>query len=128
MAFIVKDNNPQYGGQCYFVGTRKMKDPRGRDCEAADFGDKANARQFSTKSQAQEFANHLNKMGNVKQFTVEEVSIYGQQYGRRNVSRTNGFNGFGTLPNPHSQPQPSMHGGFVFDDGMYEEEGGYNGF
>ena len=38
MAYIIKDLNPQYGGQCYFVGTRKIKDPHGRDCEAADFG------------------------------------------------------------------------------------------
>ena len=37
-SFIVRDTNPQYGGQCYFVGTRKIKDPHGRDCEAAVFG------------------------------------------------------------------------------------------
>jgi hypothetical protein len=50
------------------------------------------------------------------QFVVEEDTIYGQQYGRR---RTNGFNGFGRLP----EPQAAQHGGFVWDDGD-----GYNGF
>lgn len=132
MAYIVKDNNPQYGGQCYFVGTRKMRDQQGRQCEAADFGDRANAHQFSNKSEATKFASQLNKMGNTNQFTVEEVSIYGQQYGRRSARQTNGFGGFGTLPNPGGRvPQPAAHGGFVFDDDMYggyEEQGGYNGF
>ena len=40
MAFVIKDTNPQYGGACYFVGTRKIHDPHGRACEAADFGDR----------------------------------------------------------------------------------------
>ena len=115
-SFIVRDTNPQYGGQCYFVGTRKIKDPHGRDCEAADFGGKDNAKRFSSRSDAQGHADHLNKVAGNKQFVVEELSIYGQQYGQR---RTNGFAGYGTLP----QEQPSVHGGF-----RWEEEDGYNGF
>lgn len=118
MAFIVRDTNPQYGGQCYLVGTRKIKDPNGRDCEAADFGDRENAKKFSSKSQANEHAARLNKIANAKQFVVEEVSIYNQQYGRQR--RTNGFGGFGTLP----EAEPSMHGGFNWR----EDKGGYNGF
>jgi hypothetical protein len=115
MAFIVKDTNPQYGGQCYFVGTRKMKDPQGRDCEAADFGARENAVKFNSQSQAQSRADHLNKIAGGKQFVVEELSIYGQQYGRR---KTNGFAGFGTLPQ-----EEAVHGGFrIMDDD------GYNGF
>ena len=89
-SFIVRDTNPQYGGQCYFVGTRKIKDPHGRDCEAADFGGKDNAKRFSSRSDAQGHADHLNKVAGNKQFVVEELSIYGQQYGQR---RTNGFAG-----------------------------------
>jgi hypothetical protein len=116
MAYIVKDTNPQYGGQCYFVGTRKIKDPRGRDCEAADFGDREHAKKFSSRSDASSFVSHMNKIAGRQQFVVEELSIYGQQYGQR---RTNGFAGYGTLP----QEQPSVHGGFRWDDGD-----GYNGF
>ena len=116
MAFIVRDTNPQYGGQCYFVGTRKIKDPRGRDCEAADFGERDNAVKFNSHSEAQSRANGLNKIAGRKQFVVEELSIYGQRYGQR---KTNGFSGFGNLP----QEQP-VHGGFRIMD----ENGGYNGF
>lgn len=116
MAYIVRDTNPQYGGQCYFVGTRKIKDPRGRDCEAADFGDRDHAVKFNSKSSANDRAAMLNKIANAKQFVVEELSIYGQQYGQR---RTNGFAGYGTLPNPSA----AQHGGFVWDD-----SDGYNGF
>ncbi len=118
MAFIVRDTNPQYGGQCYFVGTRKIKDPQGRSCEAADFGDKENAKRFSTKSEANARAQQLNKVAGHSQFVVEELSIYGQQYGRR---KTNGFNGFGHLPSP----EPSMHGGFDWHE---DYDDGYNGF
>ena len=118
MAYIIKDNNPQYGGQCYFVGTRRIKDPQGRDCEAADFGDKASAKRFTSRDGAMERVRDLNKMAGKQQFTIEEDSIYGQQYGRK---RTNGFAGFGRLP----EPQPAMHGGFVWDD---DEDDGYNGF
>lgn len=121
-SFIVRDTNHQYGGQCYFVGTRKIKDPHGRDCEAADFGGKDNAKKFSSRSSAQGQADHLNKVAGNKQFVVEELSIYGQQYGQRRP--TNGFAGYGTLPNGRmGQPAPS-HGGF-----HWEEDGdGYNGF
>ncbi len=115
MAFIVKDTNPQYGGECYFVGTRKMRDPNGRECEAADFGGIENAVRFSTRSSAQDRAAMLNKIANKKQFVVEEYSVYSQKYGQR---KTNGFAGFGSLPQPSQ-----AHGGFVWED-----EGGYNGF
>ena len=118
MAYLIKDTNPQYGGECYFVGTRKIRDQHGRDCEAADFGDRANAKRYARKSDADERAKGLNRMANRNQFVVEEESIYTQQYGRR---RSNGFNGYGTLP----EPQPSAHGGFVWDDG---DGDGYNGF
>ena len=116
MAYIVRDTNPQYGGQCYFVGTRKIKDPQGRGCEAADFGDREHAVKFASRSSANERASMLNKIANAQQFVVEELSIYGQQYGKR---KTNGFAGFGTLP----QEEPHAHGGF-----RWEDEGGYNGF
>jgi hypothetical protein len=118
MAYIIKDLNPQYGGQCYFVGTRRIKDPHGRDCEAADFGARENAKRYTRKPDADERARGLNKMAGHAQFVVEEDTIYGQQYGRR---RTNGFNGFGRLP----EPQAAQHGGFVWDDG---DGDGYNGF
>lgn len=124
--FLIKDTNPQYGGQCYFVGTRKIRDPHGRDCAAADFGDKANAKKFSSKQQAADIANGLNKMAGHKQFIVEEQNIYSQQYGfRRPAQRTNGFTGFGHLPDPHDTPQ---HGGFRFVDEEPSNGGGYNGF
>ena len=116
MAYVIRDTNPQYGGQCYFVGTRKIKDPRGRDCEAADFGDRKHAAMFKSRSSADERAKVLNKIANAKQFVVEEFSIYGQQYGKR---KTNGFAGFGMLP----QEEPQVHGGF-----KWEVENGYNGF
>lgn len=116
MAYIVRDTNPQYGGQCYFVGTRKIRDPHGRQAEAADFGGKENAVKFTTKREAESRASHLNKIANARQFVVEELSIYGQQYGKR---RTNGFAGFGTLPQEEAQ-----HGGFAW----VEDDGGYNGF
>jgi len=125
MAFIIKDTNPQYGGMCYFVGTRKIHDPQGRPCEAADFGDKANARKFNSRNEAAERVSMLNKMAGRTQFIVEEESIYGQQYGRQR--RANGFTGFGHLPEP--QDRMPQHGGFHFEE---EEEpaygGGYNGF
>lgn len=117
-SFIIKDTNPQYGGECYLVGTRKMKDPNGRDCEAADFGDRKNAKVFTSAMEANGRANGLNKIAGRKQFVVEEVSIYGQRYGQR---KTNGFAGFGTLPDVE---QPSMHGGFMWE----EDTDGYNGF
>lgn len=120
MDYIVRDTNPQYGGQCYFVGTRQIRDPQGRKCEAADFGDKDNAKKFKRKEDATSLARNLNKIANSQQFVVEEVSIYNQQYGRRRG--TNGFTGFGTLPNPEAQPS---YGGFRWDE---EDEGGYNGF
>lgn len=120
MAFIIKDTNPQYGGMCYFVGTRKITDNRGCGCEAADFGDKANAKKFSSHSQAEERASILNKMAGRTQFVVEEESIYGQQYGRQR--RANGFNGFGHLPEPGDRVAQPAHGGFDWQDD------GYNGF
>ena len=120
MAFVIKDTNPQYGGACYFVGTRKIHDPHGRACEAADFGDRENAKKFTSRSSAADRASALNKMAGRNQFVIEEESIYNQQYGRRRG--TNGFTGFGTLPNPEAQPS---YGGFRWDE---EDEGGYNGF
>ena len=124
--FLIKDTNPQYGGQCYFVGTRKIRDPHGRDCAAADFGDKANAKKFSSKQQAADIVNGLNKMAGHKQFIVEEQNIYSQQYGfRRPTQRTNGFTGFGHLPDPHDTPQ---YGGFRFVEEEPSNGGGYNGF
>lgn len=116
-SFIVKDLNPQYGGECYYIGTRKIKDHLGRGCEAADFGEKNNAKRFASRSSAENLANQLNKVAGKKQFIAEEVSIYGQQYGKR---KTNGFTGFGTL-----HEAPSMSGGFHWNE---ESESGYNGF
>lgn len=127
MAFLIKDTNPQYGGQCYFVGTRKIRDPHGRDCEAADFGDKANAKKYASNREAQKRVDMLNQMAGHKQFVVEEESIYGQQYGRRR--QANGFTGFGHLPEP--QVAPAQHGGFSFapeSDYGYDDGDGYNGF
>ena len=126
MAFIIKDTNPQYSGMGYLVGTRKIRDPQGRDCEAADFGAKSNAKKFNDKRHATEFASVLNKMAGHTQFVVEEESIYGQQYGRHRAS--NGFNGFGHLPEP--QDREPQHGGFSFVGSMSEDNGGggYNGF
>ena len=118
-SFIVRDTNPQYGGQCYFVGTREIRDPQGRKCAAADFGGKDNAKRFSSRSSADEQAAHLNKVAGRKQFVVEELSIYGQQYGQR---RTNGFAGYGTLP--ENRVEAAAYGGFRWE----EENGGYNGF
>lgn len=119
-AYLIKDTNPQYGGMCYFVGTRRIKDPQGRDCEAADFGDLKNARKFTSRNEANERVQMLNKMAGRPQFVVEEQNIYTQQYGQRRRP-TNGFNGFGNLP--EREPQPSR-GGFSWQ----EDEGGYNGF
>mgnify|MGYP003553755546 CR=1 FL=1 len=116
MAYIIRDTNPQYGGQCYFVGTRKIHDPNGRAAEAADFGDMPNSKKFTNKRDADEIARNLNKIaGNANQFSVDEISIYNQQYGKR---RTNGFSGFGELP--IEEPV----GGFVW----HEPSSGYNGF
>jgi len=117
-SFIVRDMNPQYGGQCYFVGHREVRDPRGRKCAAADFGDKEHAKRFTSRSDAESLVNNLNKMAGHKQFVAEEVSIYAQTYGQR---RTNGFSGFGRLP--RQEEEPALHGGF-----NWMEEGGYNGF
>jgi hypothetical protein len=117
MAFIVRDTNPKYGGQCYFVGTRKVKDPHGRDCQAADFGDKGNAKSFARKTDADNVAGHLNKIAGRKQFVVEELSIYNQRYGRQ---ATNGFMGFGTMP----APSGAERGGFKW----HGDGDGYNGF
>jgi len=117
MAFIIRDTNPQYGGECYFVGTRKVKDNQGRPAEAADFGDRANARQFGSKKDAERLANNLNKIANKQQFVVEEVSIYMQQYGRKR-KETNGFVGFEELP---QEQVANQQGGFKW-------QGGYNGF
>ena len=118
MAYIVRDTNPQYGGQCYFVGTRQIRDPQGRKCEAADFGDRDHAKKFARKDDANTLVKNLNKIAGHPQFVVEENSIYTQQYGRRRA--TNGFAGYGTLPDP----EPAVHGGFQWQ----EDEGGYNGF
>ena len=119
MAYIVRDSNPQYGGQCYFVGTRSIRDPQGRKCEAADFGDREHATKFTRKDDANSLVRNLNKIAGREQFIVEENNIYKQQYGRRRA--TNGFAGYGTLPNPEMEP---AHGGFQWQ----EEDGGYNGF
>ena len=116
-SFIVRDSNPQYGGECYFVGTREVRDPQGRKCAAADFGDKDHAKRFSSSGDAQHLVDGLNKMAGRKQFVIEEVSIYNQRYGQR---RSNGFMGYGTLPR---EEQPAMHGGF-----NWIEDDGYNGF
>ena len=87
MAYLVRDTNPRYGGGCYFVGTRKIKDPHGRDCEAADFGDKEHAKRFTKKSEANDRAAFLNRFAPRKnQFVVEEDSIYSQRYGQRRAS------------------------------------------
>lgn len=117
MAFIVRDTNPKYGGECYFVGARKIKDPQGRNCEAADFGDKGNAKSFGRKGDAEAVAKKLNQIANKHQFVVEELSIYNQQYGRRG---TNGFMGFGTMP----APSGAERGGFKW----HGDGDGYNGF
>ena len=114
MAFIIKDKNPQYGGESYMVGTRQMRDPHGQPCEAADFGERANAMQMS-RDEAHKRVRMLNQMAGREQFVVEEVSVYGQSYGR--PRGTNGYMGMGQLP----QEQPA-HGGFVINDN------GYNGF
>ena len=119
MAFIIKDNHPQNEGEFYFVGRRKIKDPMGNDCEAADFGTYAEAHQFSSRGDAEQIAGALNQMARQKQFTVEEISVYNQRYGK---GRTNGFSGFGTIP---GEKTPTRHGGFVFDESV---SGGYNGF
>ena len=121
MAFVIKDTNPQYGGACYFVGTRKIHDPHGRACEAADFGDREHAKKFTSRSNAADRASALNKMAGRNQFVIEEESIYNQQYGRRRTA--NGFNGFGHLPEPRREAQPS-YGGFDWQ----EDDNGYNGF
>ncbi len=110
-SFILKDTNPQYGGQNYFVGTRKMTDPHGHMCEAADFGDKADAKKFSRRSDAQSRADVLNRMAGKKQFVVEEVSIYNQKYGQFRGIKAN------------ADKQPS-YGGFRWK----ADDGGYNGF
>lgn len=118
--FIIRDLNPQYGGQCYFVGTRRIKDPNGRDCEAADFGDKEHARRFTSKRDAESLTNNLNKIAGHTQFVLEECTIYNQRYGNR---KTNGFAGYGTLPREREM-ETIEHGGFRF----IEDDGSYNGF
>ena len=121
MAFLIKDTNPQYGGMCYFVGTRKITDPQGRPCEAADFGDRANAKKYATRSNATQRINMLNKMAGRNQFVIEEESIYNQQYGHQR--RANGFTGFGRLPEPMGREPQHAYGGFSWQD-----DDGYNGF
>ena len=111
MAFIIKDMHPQNGStDCsYFVGTRKMKDPMGRDCEAADFGSIGDAVSFGSRNEAEARAAILNKIANRKQFVVVENSIYNRSYGKR---RSNGFSGFGTLPNSDEVYSEAEHGGY----------------
>ena len=130
MAFIVKDTAPQYGGigESYFVGMRRVRDPHGRECEAADFGEKQMAKKFEHKGDAESFVKNLNHMAQRKQFVVEELSVYGLSYGKR--KRSNGFMGFGTIPSeePHAASQAGFnwHGGGITNDGF--DGDGYNGF
>lgn len=100
MGFIIKDRNPQFGGEAYYVGDRKVVDPQGRPCAAADFGDKRNAKQFTQKEEALQFAGHLNSMARREQFVVEEVNVYNMSYTRQGSSHSpnNGFEGYGGLP------------------------------
>lgn len=100
MGFIVKDLAPRFGEEAYYVGDRKIVDPQGRPCAAADFGDKSHAKQFSHKADANDFAKRLNTMARREQFVVEEVSIYNMSYSRPNyaASPNNGFEGYGGLP------------------------------
>ena len=123
MAFLIKDTNPQYGGQCYFVGTRKIRDPHGRECEAADFGSRECAKKYTSKGEATKRVSMLNQMARRNQFVLEEENIYTQQYGRRRMGATNGFTGFGHLPEPHATPA-QQHGGFSWGG----DDDGYNGF
>ena len=95
MAYIIRDTNSNYGGEYYFTGVRKMKDFKGRDCEAADFGTVDDAYRFVDKPEAQKRADVLNKIAHCEQFVVEEVSIYNQRYGKRG---NNGFKGFRDYP------------------------------
>ena len=102
MGFIIKDRNPQFEVEAYYVGDRKVRDPQGRDCMAADFGEKKNARQFANVEDANNFATQLNHMARREQFVVEEVNVYSMSYTRGRKSDTNsphnGFEGYGGLP------------------------------
>lgn len=115
MSFFIKDTRAQGGGEAYMVGIRRIKDPMGRDCEAADFGDRANARSF-TKSEAEQRCHMLNQIAKSKQFVVEEESVLNMQY-RRPRAAANGFMGV------RQEPQPQAAGGFRFTPGS-----NYNGF
>ena len=120
MAFIIKDTHPQFEGQeAYMVGTRHIKDPQGRDCEAADFGSRERAKRFPNESEARAVTYALNKIARHEQFVVEEDNIYAMRYGQR---KNNGFSGFGTLSK--EEPAAAQTGGFVWK----QAKGGYNGF
>lgn len=125
MAYIVKDTAPQYGGieESYFVGMRRVRDPHGRECEAADFGEKQMAKKFEHKNDAESFVKNLNHMAQRNQFVVEELSVYGLSYGKR--KRSNGFMGFGTLPS--EEPHAASQAGFNWH-GAANDGDGYNGF
>lgn len=127
MGYIVKDTMPQNGmAESYFVGFRKVKDPMGRDCEAADFGEKMMAKEFRDSSEAQKFASSLNQMAKRTQFVIEEKqgAVYGMKYGKRR-ERNNGFLGIGTIPS--EEPHAESMAGFNWH-GTYDGNGGYNGF
>ena len=129
MAFLVKDTAPRGGArESYFVGFRHVKDPQGRDCQAADFGEKMMAHKFDERGRAEEFVRNLNHMAGRQQFVTEELSIYGTQYGKRH-QRTNGFMGFGTIPSGEPHAAAPSRAGFNWDIANYDDDNdGYNGF
>ena len=117
--FIIKDLHPQVKIDCYFVGTRKVKDPQGNVCEAADFGPIDSAKRFSSKNEANAISETLNKIANRKQFTVESIDIFSQKYGQK---KRGGFSGFKTM-----QPveNSTVKAGFNW---VNDNADGYNGF
>ena len=74
MGYIIRDLNPQYGGNQYLTGLRQITDDKGERMEAADFGDKRIAQQFNL-DEATKRVQILNTIAGKEQFMVEEYNM-----------------------------------------------------
>lgn len=99
--YLVKDCNPQFQGENYYVGKRPMVDASGRQCLAADFGPRQAAHRFNSADEANKFAREMNSIAGNNFFKVieDEGMAYGLHYGAPSRSmQTNGFVGYDGLP------------------------------
>ena len=99
--YLVKDCNPQFQGENYYVGNRPMVDASGRQCLAADFGPRQSAYRFNTIEEAKKFAGEMNNIARNNFFKVVEDDgmAYALRYGAPSRSaQTNGFVGYDGLP------------------------------